>query len=184
MTETIIQATGPQVNFVKVLLAERAIEDVNWAEDIAEKVESGRLSKKEASDVIGKLLLAKKLPKTSELQTILSSIPKSKYAIAVEELDVFVDEKVNGDLIFLEVKEYMGTLYMRRLHGAPGGFSRSKLSISDVKELVAIIAKDAVKYARTFGEHYSCCGKCGAELTDPISRKLQFGPTCRAEFGL
>lgn len=184
MTETMIQATGPQVNFVKTLLAERAIEDVNWAEEIAEKIAARTLSKTEASDVIGKLLKAKRLPKNPELQSILSSIPKSKYAIPVEELDVFVDEKVNGDLIFIEVKEYMGTLYMRRLHGSLGGFTRSKLSVNDVKELVNIIAKDAVKYARIFGEHYSCCGKCGAELTDPISRKLQFGPTCRAEFGL
>ena len=184
MADTMIQATGPQVNFVKVLLAERVIDDVDWAEEIAAKVEEKRLSKKEASEVIDKLVNAKRLPKNPELQTILASIPKSKYAIPTSELDVFIEEKVNGDLLFLEVKEYMGVLYMRKLLGSLGGFTRTKLSVSDVKELVNIIAANPVEYARIFGEHYSCCGKCGAELTDPISRKLQFGPTCRVEFGL
>jgi hypothetical protein len=184
MADTMIQATEPQVRFVKVLLAERVIDDVDWAEEIAAKIEEKKLSKKDASQVIDKLINAKRLPKNPELQILLSSIPKSKYAVPTSELDVFVEEKVNGDLLFIEVKEYMSILYMRKLIGAPGGFTRTKLSVSDVKELVAIITKDPVKYARIFGEHYSCCGKCGAELTDPISRQLQFGPTCRAEFGL
>lgn len=184
MADTMIQATGPQVNFVKVLLAERVIDDVDWAEEIAAKIDENKLSKKDASQVIDKLINAKRIPKDPVLQSVLSSIPKSKYAIPTSELDVFVEEKVNGDLLFVEVKEYMSILYMRKLLGAPGGFTRTKLSVSDVKEIVNIIAADPVKYARIFGEHYSCCGKCGAELTDPISRKLQFGPTCRAEFGL
>jgi hypothetical protein len=184
MADTMIQATGPQVNFVKVLLAERVIDDVDWAEEIAAKIDENKLSKKDASQVIDKLINAKRIPKDPVLQSVLSSIPKSKYAIPTSELDVFVEEKVNGDLLFVEVKEYMNILYMRKLLGAPGGFTRTKLSVSDVKEIVNIIAADPVKYARIFGEHYSCCGKCGAELTDPISRKLQFGPTCRAEFGL
>jgi hypothetical protein len=46
-----------------------------------------------------------------------------------------------------------------------------------------IISQDPYKYAKIFGQHYSCCGSCGAELTDPVSRELQLGPECRKKFG-
>jgi len=77
----------------------------------------------------------------------------------------------------------MHTLYMRRLTGSVGAFNRYKLTKNDTLALVELIARDAYKYTKLFGEHYSCCGKCGAELTDPISRQYQLGPDCRKAFG-
>jgi hypothetical protein len=92
------------------------------------------------------------------------------------------DDSFSGDLAFFEVREYMSTLYMRQLHGAPGRFNRSKLSAASVKAIIGIIAADPYRYTRMFGEHYACCGSCGAELTDQRSRELQLGPECRKKF--
>jgi hypothetical protein len=77
----------------------------------------------------------------------------------------------------------MGNLYMRRLHGSLGGFTRVRMANSDAITVVETIARNPYKYARIFGEIYSCCGSCGAELTDPKSRELQLGPECRKKFG-
>jgi hypothetical protein len=77
----------------------------------------------------------------------------------------------------------MNNLYMRRLTGSVGGFTRWKVANDDAVTLVNIIAQDPYKYTKIFGQHYSCCGSCGAELTDPISRELQLGPECRKKFG-
>jgi hypothetical protein len=118
------------------------------------------------------------------LQEALSKAPKSKYAIPVEELDIALNSTpLNGDLLFLEIREYMNNLYMRRLTGSVGGFTRWKVANDDAVTLVNIIAQDPYKYTKIFGQHYSCCGSCGAELTDPISRELQLGPECRKKFG-
>jgi hypothetical protein len=112
-------------------------------------------------------------------------MPKSKYAIPVDELDIapLQGTPLTGDLLFVEVREYEKVLYMRRLTGSVGGFNRDKMPAGDVKIIADIIAANPYKYARLFGEHYACCGKCGAELTDPTSRSLFLGPECRKAFG-
>lgn len=148
-------------------------------------------SAKEASNLISKLLAAPKKPvqkvekkRDEELFEALCAVQKSKYAIPVSELVLdFFDEKIENDLLFVEVREYQGTLYIRRLHGSVGDFTRSKLSRRDSLVILGHIARDTYKYAKLFGEHYSCCGKCGAPLTDEVSRRLQLGPDCRKAFG-
>lgn len=100
------------------------------------------------------------------------------YALMIPGLEV------KGDLLFLEVRRYKETTYMRRLHGAPGRFSRTRFTASQTIALAAVIKGKHVEYARLFGEHYSVCGRCGAELTDQKSRETYLGPTCRKVFGL
>ena len=114
-----------------------------------------------------------------------ASVPKSKYAVPVTELagSDAEDEFKKVDIVFLEIKEFMSTLYARRLHGAPGHFSRSQMTVAQVKALVELISSDPYKYAKLFGDHYSVCGSCGAELTDQRSRELMLGPECRKKFG-
>lgn len=170
-------ATERQRNFILDLLATR-----EYGEDVIVN------SSSEASKLIDKLLRAPKkrgaTPRDSELFTALSAVQKSRYAIPVSELFTdMMDEEIAGDLLFLQVSEYCGTLYLRRLHGSIGGFTRTKMSRNDSLTVLRIIATDTYKYARLFGEHYSCCGKCGAELTDERSRALLLGPDCRKEFG-
>jgi hypothetical protein len=53
-----------------------------------------------------------------------------------------------------------------------------------IKAIVETIEYDPYKYARLFGEHYTCCGSCGAPLTDNKSRELMLGPECRKKFSL
>jgi hypothetical protein len=98
-------------------------------------------------------------------------------------LGKFLPKFDDRHLLFLEIREYMGNLYMRRLTGAVGGFTRHKVPSKDSVAIMNIIAQDPYKYAKIFGQHYSCCGSCGAELTDPVSRDLQLGPECRKKFG-
>jgi hypothetical protein len=181
---TLIGPSEKQVDFILTLLKER---DVN--ETTANKTREGlpAMNKREASDLISLLLKLPKRPseyRVNIAHTHLSTIQKSKYAVPVDHIKhLDFDFEVHGDLLFLEVREYMGTLYMRRLTGSLGGFTRHKLSVRDVIDLVKVISSNEYLYVKTFGEHYSCCGSCGAELTDPISRTLQLGPECRKKFG-
>lgn len=181
---TLIGPSEKQVDFILNLLKDREIE-AGDADELREKLPT--LNKREASDLIDKLLKLPKLPRVTRVnptQVFLAAIQKSKYALPVGHIDhLDLDFEVHGDLLFVEVREYMGHLYMRRLTGSLGGFSRHKLSNQDVIDLSKVIASNQYLYAKTFGEHYSCCGSCGAELTDPSSRKLQLGPECRKKFG-
>ena len=186
-TPTLFGPSEKQINFINSLLDERELTDEARAGFRSTLVS---LDKKAASNLIDVLL---KLPKAetkvpgapaTKLQEALSKAPKSKYAIPNSELDISLEAtKLTGDHLFVEIKEYMGNLYMRRLHGSVGHFTRTRLAPADAVTIVNHIAQDPYKYARTFGEIYSCCGSCGAELTDPISRELQLGPECRKKFG-
>ena len=183
MTTTLIPASDKQISFVNDLMATREVTP-DEMELFNEIIESG-LDKRNASMIIDTLIKRAKVAKAkSGLSVLLASVPKSKYAIPVAELEFSdADDKFTGDIVFLEIKEYMQTLYMRQLHGAPGHFNRSKLTTASVKAIINIIAADPYKYTKIFGEHYACCGSCGAELTDPKSRELQLGPECRKKFG-
>lgn len=190
MTQDALFATpsDKQIKFINDLLAEKELE--------AEAVQGFRtalatMDKKAASNLIELLIrLPKKENKVvggskSPIQEALSKAPKSKYAVPNVELDMSLTPatKLTGDHLFVEIKEYMGNLYMRRLHGSVGAFVRTRVSNDDAVTIMNHIAKDPYKYAKIFGTIYSCCGSCGAELTDPISRELQLGPECRKKFG-
>jgi hypothetical protein len=131
--------------------------------------------------------VATRLPSKSEwaeLYEALSKLPKSKYAIPTSEIiSDFLADKIHGDLLFVEVREYKKTPYLRKLSGSIGYFTRIKPNALDTLAFVRILASDPHKYARIFGEHYRCCAKCGAELTDERSRELSLGPECRKAFG-
>ena len=190
-------ATEKQIKFLDDLVAKREIPTTLSAEYLSAKA---TLDVAKASQLISQFLgfprievktaLAEKPaidPKSAlwaELFEALSKIPQSKYAVPVSELMVdFLKKPVHGDLVFLEVKEYMKRIYIKQLFGSVGAFTRVRTDVEDALAFVRIIQSDPYKYARLFGEHYKCCGKCGAELTDPISRDLMLGPWCRKAFG-
>lgn len=186
-TETLFGPSDKQIQFINNLLDERKLD--KEARD-GFRANLATMDKKAASTLIDMLLKLPKEPVSpfltgkSVLQEALLKAPKSKYAIPNDELDISLrDTKLTGDHIFVEIREYMGNLYMRRLHGSLGGFTRSRMAVHDTVVIMDVLAKDPYKYARTFGEIYSCCGSCGAELTDPTSRQLQLGPECRKKFG-
>lgn len=170
-------ATPRQKEFIEKLLSERT-----YAGSI--QVDSPS----QASRLITELLRAprKSVRDTvdTELFEALSAVQKSKYAIPTSEILLdFFDKTIDNDLLFVEVKEHLGKLQIRQLHGAVGDFTRTKLSRKDALVILRHIAQDTYKYARLFGEHFVCCGKCAAPLTDEKSRKLQLGPICQKAFG-
>jgi hypothetical protein len=180
-------ATGRQVEFVNDLLGKKQVPD-HFSSMLADAIANATLTKSDASAAIDQLLAMPNKPKPGEtvsgLQGVLGSIPKSKYAITTEELELAgVPAEFKGDIAFFELKEYLQRLYIRQLHGAPGHFNRSKIPMAAVEQIVSIIKNDPYKYAKLFGDHYSCCGSCGAELTDQRSRELMLGPECRKKFG-
>lgn len=187
---TFFEASPKQISFIKDLIDRKNLNDTAKALTVLAKIAANKLDKTEASQLIDELIKAPvrvtstpAATSAGKLQAILAEVPKAKYAIPMDEIDLGIDEKVNGDILFIEVREYMNVLYMRRLHGAPGNFNRSKLNFKDTELLIELVKKNPLKYTQLFGEVHKCCGKCGAELTDQLSRELKLGPRCRKEFG-
>ena len=179
-------ASEKQQSFIRTLADERQC-DKEWI-----LTELPLMSKAKASAMITSLLAAPKRPSAPKVSVGLKGNPnvadmvKSKYAIPTSELAMVADGlgfDLHGDLLFVEVKEYRTVVFMRRLQGAPGAFSRLRMPRETEDLLASLIKEDPYKYARLFGEHYRCCGKCGAELTDEKSRALMLGPDCRKAFG-
>lgn len=187
---TFFEASPKQIQFITDLIDKKNLGETARAVTVLAKIADNKLDKQEASKLIDELIVAKPLVTATstmsaagKLQNLLGEVPKAKYAVPMDEIDLAIDENVNGDILFVEVREYMNVLYMRRLHGSPGSFNRSKLSFKDTELLINLVKKNPLKYTQLFGEVHSCCGKCGAELTDQISRDLKLGPRCRKEFG-
>lgn len=180
-------ASEKQISFVCDLLATREC-DAALYDQLVTAIHEETLDKRQASAAIDALVNAPRKKKAdgsmSPMQELLSTIPKSKYAVPTEELIASdFEDSFSGDLVFLELKEFNGTLYVRSLHGAPGGFTRARIAADATKYLVKLIATDPYKYVKLFGDHYTCCGSCGAPLTDARSRELMLGPECRKKFG-
>lgn len=187
---TTFPASDKQITFINELLDSR---ELPTGDPILEPFINDRftmlstVNKRTASAVISMLLGLPKVvaPSEASLQAELSRVPKAKYAIPVDELDIapLTGTSLTGDLLFVEIREYHDVLYMRRLTGSVGHFNRDKMPAGDVKIVLDVLASNPYKYTHLFGKHYACCGKCGAELTDPISREMFLGPECRKAFG-
>jgi hypothetical protein len=198
MTQVMEAPSERQIKFLEDLMVQKAIPEVILNVFIEQR---SALTKKQASGYISMFLgfpeaevkksAAGLTPEQearqrlfAELNEALQTVPKSKYAIPVTELMLdFMKKPVHGDLVFLEIKEYMKRLQMNKLFGSVGAFTRVRPDVEDALAFIRVIQKDPYKYARTFAEHYKCCGKCGADLTDPRSRELMLGPDCRRAFG-
>ena len=191
-------ATERQLSYLDDLVEKRAVPQY-MADDYTAK--RSVLRKKQASTLIDVMLKfpirktdVRDMPseKMSERQKLLAELlnemetfPQAKYAIPAEELMMDLLKKpIRNDHVFCELKEYRGKLHFRQLHGAPGSFSRSTFPVEDSLVFARIIKRDPYKYTRIFADIYQCCGKCGADLTDEISRSLRLGPICRKGFGV
>jgi hypothetical protein len=199
-TQITMSATPKQRDFFDQLLRERQIPAEYPLEDIHALLVSPDVTPAQLRPVFDELC---KLPKKAARPGAPSSarpqrtdqvlrdleIPPAMYALASGAF-LPADRTLLGgddnDHVFLAVGEYKDTRYIRRLHGAPGSFSRTKLPDRDLEQRVArvIHAEGPRNATQLFGSLYTCCGKCGAELTDKVSRALKLGPHCRKEFGL
>lgn len=184
MTMITAAATEKQINFINDLLDTRDAPE-HYKEELAELIENEELTKARASAAIDTLTRCPRLKKSdvkSAMQQLLERVPKSRYAVPGIEVEGVIDQPVDDSYIFCEIKQYKGHLYIRRLHGAPGDYTRSRMSMDLVQGLIDIIETDPYKYVKIFGDLYTCCGSCGAPLTDDRSRELSLGPECRRKF--
>jgi hypothetical protein len=168
-------ATERQISFIRNLVAERDVAPIDFA----------GMTVKEASTKIEELLATPKKSSIVRFSDVLSTLPKAKYAVPYQTVaPVFTESAFDNDYLFVEVREYRGTTYMRKLHGSLGDFIRTRFSREEEQSLFNILKSDPVGYITKFGEVFSCCGKCGAALTDEASRARLLGPDCARQLGV
>lgn len=187
-----IAPTDSQKRYIESLIERRDVPV--WLATEARAI----VSKSDASAVIDKLLKCRYLARPAaarpgaavspEFQAYLDAINAvevSKYAVPTLALNIAIPEfKTSGDLLFLEVKNYMGKRQFARLSGAPGRFNRYRIPRDEATMILRYIAGRHVEFAKLFADHYKVCGRCAAELTDQTSRDLGFGPQCAKIFNL
>jgi len=186
-------ATEPQKNFITSLVDGREV-PTELSARITLMWET--MTKRDASELIDalKALPPKRYPKIhfadgeekpNPLRELLAELPTGKYAVPSYIIEHAVDEFVpHGNLVFFEVKTYMGTPYLRNLVGAFKDFTRVKLSYKDSLGVAKVLTENPVGFIQLFGKNFTCCGKCGSPLTDEKSRALFLGPDCRKMLGL
>lgn len=176
--------TERQKAFIESLVEERDV-----SADILETVRNSELTKRAASAIIDELLKAPKLGpvfrSTDSVRGRLEELPHSKYAIPMNEIaPVLSDKAIHGEYLFVEIRQYQGHTYLRRLAGSPGDFTRYRMSREDTLAVCNVLKNNTLEYIKTFGRVYTCCGKCGAPLTDDVSRARMLGPDCARMLGV
>lgn len=112
-----------------------------------------------------------------------ASLPEGYFA-----LQQGVDE---NDILFVRSRrakkdgKWKGFVFFDRLVGAPGAYKRYPIKGAEKAKIAAWIAvpDQAVAAAQLFGQKKSACGRCGAPLTDQLSREIGLGPDCREMAG-
>ena len=180
-------ASDKQISYIKSLADQRQMTGVLTAavSITLDAHTAGRLTSRQASDVIDSLLNLPWKPKPAAVTfaaapaaaSPLEGIPNSKYAVPVMHA-----ETMKPVLRFFEVRVYKGHKYLRELHGAPGDFNRSKVAGGLYAAVITAIKQSPAAAAKRFADEYSCCARCLSPLTDAKSRELGLGPNCRKAF--
>jgi len=169
-TATAIPATGPQVDYIRDLLDERAVENPD-----ALKEQAKTLDKRMASRWIARL---KEVPKRHESQrhqrgstpSVKSDVPAGRYAVTGED----------GTTDFYRVD--------RPAEGKWAGYVFVKLQISDEYQRIPLrnvqTILDKIETAgpeqasKRYGRELGHCGVCGRTLTNNDSIERGIGPVC------
>ena len=97
----------------------------------------------------------------------------------------FALRRKDGDVDFFELRKIgAGRFLLVRLFGAPGRFASRTLSVQLQHFAALHIAEDLAGAAKLFADEVGECAHCGSPLTNPESRQLGLGPTCRKKYGL
>lgn len=177
-------ASEKQLAFIRSLMAERDTPKLD-------EQTLASMDMRHASQTIERLLALPRKPVVTvaakinfpEANETLAKVPNAKYAVPTDALRPYlVNTDLRGDLLFVEVRTYKDRKYVRRLHGAPGNFTRTRFSVADGVQVVAQIALDPAAAALAFSIAYTCCAACCAPLTDEESRARGLGPICAKRF--
>lgn len=175
--------TGPQTKFITNLVDQilRAGGEVILdADGIVAEANKDADPVKKASFFIDKLKerldeAKKNAPKVAPkiAPKLETDVPAGRYAV-----------EVDGELGFYRVNKpegrWAGYTFVDAVAGAPGGFQYHKISNKDrIAAILGQIEKDGPREAMIrFGHEVGACGRCGAGLTDEISRTMGIGPIC------
>lgn len=185
-----------QMSFINDLIAKRDVPS-EMADTVRALLSTTDATSRQASGIIDTLksfpykprpvAFAPGVPSPREAYlAAFEGVEDSKYAIpAVYLFASYPNLKINGDLLFLEVKTYQGKRYLNKLQGAPGDFVRTWIGDYETGTgILKFIAGRHVEFAGLFSQFFHVCGRCAAPLTDQKSRETGFGPECRKVFGL
>lgn len=117
-----------------------------------------------------------------------NEIPAGRYALAMDAGTMFIEVQVGK-----KGSKWAGMRFAKHLVGAPGDFVKYPIRGAKGIAMLELIATDfyidgdrtlagpeaaAVRFSREF----TCCAKCLAPLSDPISVATGLGPVCRKAF--
>lgn len=182
MTSMTYAPTENQLKFLSTLLEERDGGDFNRR--CKQRIASGTLTKKDASDAIDWLLRRDKVAKTEaqRIDTQMADVPAGRYAIVVGDSDPDGDGSI--------VKFYK---IDRPTEGRWAGRTFVNVQASDEfypvrntgerSKILAEIAKDPQAAMLRYGVELGSCGHCGRTLTNEESRARGIGPICAGKMG-
>ena len=179
-------ASDKQVNWIKDLIVQRptwpTIPDHNIRKNIRYIKRDEDVAMRDASKVIDALLklpVAVKVdgPQWKDVNDVLQQLPLSRYALPRKDgtgWDFF--EVTKSSVPHAEFR------YIKRLIGAPGDWTRQKLTLNlalaAAKHIFEAPKDAAIQYATQHGR----CAVCDAHLSDPISIAQSMGPICAKRF--
>lgn len=182
-----VLATPKQVQFIAGLIDERDLfaspkhfEQVNAmdAEEYAAhldwmKASAAKLTKRQASEWIERLLALPKKPVAAQADTDVPAVPAGRYALVDpdDELNPVKFYKVNDGK---KGTRWEGFTFVDRFVGDDTFPVKGHSRISTLKA----IAADPLAAAQLFGREEARCCKCGRNLTRRLSRHLGIGPVC------
>jgi hypothetical protein len=110
-------------------------------------------------------------PSLDPVAAAMDSVPSGYYA---------VKEPKTGELRFFRLKQgrKSGVYWIHLQHGP----EETELYPNHANAIMRGIMRDPAGAMRLYGRHIGCCGKCGARLTNRISRLLDIGPVCGGHF--
>jgi len=191
-------ATPKQLQFIDTLVAERDVPEQtkNTIYEIARRADASPGRGGPVSVVITQLMGMPKRQRAaapagaarrpSFSARLKDAVPEARYIIERCEMPIAHHGLFAGnDDIYIEVREFKGSRYLRQLHGAPGDFNRSKPSAADQGAIVdALIAVGPLVATQRYSTRHRVCSCCAAPLTDDLSVQLGLGPVCRQRFAL
>lgn len=148
-------ATGPQINFIQKLAAERDYTSSQLTDFLA----GNPIGIETASTLISELKAAPR--KTTEPET--TSLPHGVY-VADGKLFRVYPGRGSGRML---AKQIVGTNF---------------IYVGLASRFVTLADRLSVEDAAKFGSQFGVCCVCEALLTDPESIALGIGPVCRAKY--
>lgn len=217
-------ASRKQVAYMIALLVEREVKPETEAaltpklaaQEAANAVEDcfpepNGISKRRASEVIGKLMELPKKQQTKPAAKGGSPIPGlGRFPVRFEELELDGGKKMELGFVGVNGKEVPQGKYaldtsaderhvndveffnLYVAHGADGPFYSLKMYVSDdlvklpnarQREVLERIAEDPAAASAMYGAHRTRCGVCNRKLTNDDSRARGIGPVCADRLG-